>query len=222
MKHAGAPQQLVLEVKRFGRCGAGSSPSGAWSRIMILLIVSKLPHRLRSALPSSPCPPRTSLSSNSVMTGLRRMATNVAMYRTLRTDFLPPHVVRLTLNCPLSLLIVAPLLTKACDLPAVQPPQLGQLSHHHARHHVSDSGNAGEQIVTLALQTRLDRMDSLIGRSISPLPTMSQAMSASMWGRSTGRACLSRLRSELIISTTWRLLRISASQTPAHARRAEI
>ena len=35
-------------------------------------------------------------------------------------------------------------------------------------------------------------------------------MCASMWGRSTGGACLSRLRSEVIISTTWRLLRISA------------
>ena len=86
------------------------------------------------------------------------MATNVAMYRTLRTDFLPPHVV-LPLNRPLSLLNGAT--PKGGDLPAVQTPQLGQLSHDHARHHLPDSGNAGEQIA-LALHTGLDRMNSLI------------------------------------------------------------
>ena len=74
------------------------------------------------------------------------MATNVAMYRALRTDF--PAAPRRTSAPELAAVPVEGRHSdQGGDLPAVQTPQLGQLSHDHARHHVSDSGNAGEQIV---------------------------------------------------------------------------
>ena len=82
------------------------------------------------------------------------------MYRTLRTDFLPPHVVRLPLNCPLSLLKGATPTRAAISL-RFRRPNSGS-SAMITLDTTSPTPGTLVSRSSLALHTGLDRMNSLI------------------------------------------------------------